>query len=116
MERQTRRFLKRSLANGLFASRQPNGPALVLPEAYESAVSAKAERITMQIEQLGVPVVGDLSDLRPLFATPRGPWTDDPASLPVHDLLSAAGFALGHLSAQIARGDVETSRSGRAPD
>jgi hypothetical protein len=103
----TRRFLKRNLANGLLASRQLSGPALVLPEEYESAVAAKSEWIIEQIKELGVPVVGELSDLRPVFAKPSGPWTDDPASLPVEDLLAIAGYALGHLSAQVAHGDID---------
>jgi hypothetical protein len=106
-DRRTRMFLKRNLANGLLASRQSRGPALVLPEEYESAVAAKSERIIEQIEELGVPVVGELSDLRPGFAKPTGPWTDDPSSIPVEDLLAVAGYALGHLCAQVARGELE---------
>ena len=106
-DRRTRKFLKRNLANGLLATRQPRGPALVLPEEYESAVAAKSERVIEQIEELGVPVVGELSDLRPVFAKPSGPWTDDPSSIPVEDLLAVAGYALGHLCAQAARGEME---------
>jgi hypothetical protein len=106
-DRRTKRFLKRNVANALLASRQSSGPALVLPEEYESAVAAESERIAEQIRQLGVPVVGDLSDLNPVFAKPQGQWTDDPSSLPVEDLLAAAGYALGHLSAQVANSHVE---------
>jgi hypothetical protein len=106
-ERATRRFLKRNLANGLLASRQSSGPALVLPEDFESAVAAKSERITEQIKQLGVSVVGELSDLHPAFAKPSGPWTDDPASLPVEDLLTVAGYAVARLSAQVVGNDTE---------
>ena len=101
-ERRTRRFLKRNLANGLLASQQPRGAVLVLPKEYESAVAAKAQELTERIEGLGVPVVGELSDLHPTFATPSGPWTDDPAGLPAEDYLRVAAFAIGHLSSQVA--------------
>lgn len=105
-DRRTRMFLKRSLSNGLLASRQSPGPALVLPEEYQSTVAETSERIIEQIKELGVPVVGELSDLRPTFAKPSGPWTDDPSSIPVEELLDVAGYALGHLCAQVAHGEV----------
>lgn len=106
-DRRTRMFLKRNLANGLLASRPSRGPALVLPEEHESAVAAKSELLIEQIKELGVPVVGELSDLRPVFTKPSGPWTDDPSSMPVEELLAVAGYALGHLCAQAARGETE---------
>jgi hypothetical protein len=52
-------------------------------------------------------VVGELSDLHPAFAKPSGPWTDDPASLPVEDLLTVAGYAVARLSAQVVGNDTE---------
>jgi hypothetical protein len=107
MGHRTRRFLKRSVSNDLLASHPSSRQALVLPPEYESAVAAKAQQIIEQITALGVPVVGALSDLQPSFAKPSGPWTDDPASLPVEEYLAVAGYALAHLSAQVASSATE---------
>ncbi|HYJ66092.1 MAG TPA: hypothetical protein VEX15_00350 [Nocardioidaceae bacterium] len=83
---------------------------LRLPEADHAWVTREADRMIEGIQACGVPVVGDLADLRPRFddsGRPPGEVTDD-------ELLDAAIDALAGLTERFAR--AKWRRRGRDSD
>ena len=96
---------KRILAKSLMAARKSDEPVLVLPPEWQDWAQSRTERMVAEIRALSPSVVGDLAELLPRFTSP-GEWVvTDPSSLPVEELLAAAGDGLMGLCAELARSE-----------
>lgn len=99
------RVKKRVLAKTLLAARKSDEPALALPSEYEDWAVTWTERLLAGLEKVGPTVVGDLDELMPRFERSAKDVVTDPSSLPVEQLLAAAGDGLMGMCAALARSE-----------
>jgi hypothetical protein len=92
--RQTSRVLKKTLAKAVLNGRKNDEPTLVLPHDLEEWAKRRSDELIADLEGVPSSTIGDVDDLRPRFPEPRPGETEDPSSLPVDDLMSAAGYGL----------------------
>jgi hypothetical protein len=92
--KQTGRVLKKTLAKSFLNSRKGVEPTLVLPRRLESWAESRSRVLVSDLKTVPAALIGDYDDLMPRFAERREGQTEDPAALPVEDLMAAAGFGL----------------------
>lgn len=99
---------KRILAKEILVARRSEEPTLILPSTHRDWAMAETDRMLDGLRALGPKVLGDLSELLPRFDQPQGSFTDDPSTLPVEDLLAAAGAGLMGMCAYVASSDQKS--------
>ncbi len=108
-----RAALDNALFHGVLDPRRSLEPPFVLPEAAHRWVGREADRVTAELAELGVRVVGDLADLQPVLKAELGP---PPEGLPAEDVLTAAIEGLAGLAVDDARlrADVKARKAAQA--
>jgi len=91
---------KAALAKQTLASRVDAEPRLALSAGQQQWVVARAGRMIEALQRLGVPVVGDLEDLRPALEPAGAPY--DPETASDAELLDAAIAGLAGLGEKLA--------------
>jgi hypothetical protein len=66
-----REFVERRLSS------LPSSDRIAVPDRWREQVGVVADRMTRELAELPIRVIGDLEDLRPQFAEPAGPLPDD---------------------------------------
>lgn len=95
--RQTSRVVKKTLAKGVLNGRKSLEPTLVLPHRLEEWATERSHSLIDDLRKVETTTVGTLDDLEPRFPGPQVNETENPAKLPVEDLLASAGFGLAAL-------------------
>ena len=110
--KQTGRVLKKTLAKSFLNSRRSAEPTLVLPHHLEPWASTRSAELVNDLKTVPATVIGDYDDLLPRFTGPRDGETEDPSTLPVEDLLEAAGFGLAAFCEAFAENGLAPRGSG----
>jgi len=102
--------LKQTLAKQILSSHKSAEPVLVLPPQQHEWAARESRQLVEALRSLPITVIGDLDDLLPTFAAPKGPTTTDPGTLDSDTLLAAAAHGLIGLAESRARGRRQQSR------
>lgn len=101
-------WVRETIVKEVLAQRPHKVPATV-PPRRRAAVDAIAESWIEEIDGRGIDVVGDLSELRPVWPQNAGPWADPDRADP--ELVAEAAIeSLAHVLAQagLPRAEVGT--------
>ena len=112
--RQTSRVLKKTLAKGVLNGRKSEEPTLVLPHRLQRWAVERSRELIDDLAAVKATTIGSLDDLVPRFTARVTGETEDPSSLPVEELLGAAGFGLAELCSIMAENGL--APRGYGPD
>ncbi|MGB2840154.1 MAG: hypothetical protein WBC76_10025, partial [Actinomycetes bacterium] len=108
------RVLKKTLAKGVLNGRKSEEPTLVLPHRLQRWAVERSRELIDDLTAVKATTIGSLDDLVPRFTARVTGETEDPSSLPVEELLEAAGFGLAELCSIMAENGL--APRGYGPD